>query len=1154
MVFSGPNGSGKSNIFDAIKFVLGDLSARSLRASKMSEVIFDGIPNTPASKSAYVNLRLDNSDRKLPMDREIVTIGRRVNRHGISRYLLNGRTVSRNQIVNLLSMAGLYSSGYNMVMQGTITKLAEITPDERRKVIEDFVGISEYNTKKNEARVHLRQAETNLRIADARIGDVQSRLENLEEERNDAFRYQFIQDEIRKLEAVLVSSQLAANQDISLRLTEQYGQEQRQADSLKHQRQQLQDKRREIETARRDFDKHIATQGNQDLIRIQQQIGNSMATIARLKSEIEASKINLRRFTKLRLERIDQLKTLNSALKDARTQLSRLTTDKARLDCNITETQTHYTRTAKEFSTLKHEADANRNKLQKIEDVLRNLEKQQSDLDSQLHATRLKDQFLSTTLSNMEERRKSFESSLTSLEANLTDFTLLHKAETQNISRITHATKNSFRKKEELVLEIDGAQKTARTAKDILTELEVQRELLNKVASEETALQTIEEMGEVGAIPGIYGRLHKLVKINKRFHKALNTASQGWNQAIVVKDVVTALRCIESLKRLQRGRIKLLPLTAITNVPSTPPPKINGVIGLATDFVRTEKQYQNIVAFVFGDTIVTSGEKSAFLVAKAGFRAVDLQGNLYEPGGGIESGFYRAPIDIAALAPSGKAVDGLSQSVTTLEQLLSKSRHDLSSLDQEIHNLREDYTQRSNVLTIISKDIDIVTGNIDRTRQNLHALNRKIREITTSLDRSQEEQEQLQTKKQPFLKTLRRLRYQRTRLKSKENQDQQLSQFEEEHKAITSELDDFTKQELSLSNDINLLEAQVNTTLKPEQNRVRRDIRTLSTQVKRLQKNLIQSQDNLTSLTEHLETLEASKVELTHKLSTITDERLKFEKQVDAVDQQLQNINQTFEPITAKLHHLDLELQRQNLAKQTLQTSLQTLGYAEPLDFNPREIKNINSSLDLMRFEFQQLGSINQLAPDQYHEQQQKYKQLSIRRNQLEQERKSILDFMDEIERRKREAFLEAYTQVNTNFSYFFEKLTGGGNGWLNLQNPEEPFAGGLDIFVQFPGKAARLIASASGGEKSVVAVVFIFAIQHLSPASIYLFDEIDAHLDHHNAERLANLLKEQAADSQFIVITLRDVILDRAEKLFGVYIQNGLSRVVSTKLPELVA
>ncbi len=461
MVFSGPNGSGKSNIFDAIKFVLGDLSARSLRASKMSEVVFDGVPNIPQAKSAYVTLRLDNSERKIPIDRDVITIGRQVNRQGNSRYMLNSRTVSRNQIVNILSMAGLYSSGYNMVMQGTITKLAEITPDERRKVIENFVGISEYNAKKNEARVQLRQAETNLRIADARIGDVQSRLENLEEERNDAFRYQFIQKEITKLEAILVSSQLAENKNISSRLVEQYERELIQANSFKNQREQLQHKRREIEGARRDFDKQVATQGNQELLQVQQQIGDSMATIASLKSEIDASKLNLRRFTKLRLERIEQLKSLNSALKESRHKLSVLKTEKIQLDQIINEKKIKYTETSEQYSIFKHEADANSNKLQKIDDVLRNLEKQRTDLDTEIKTIHLKDQFLSTTLQNMEERRKSFEASLSNLEENLADFKLLHSAEKQNISRINLSATNSEQKKEELLLEIDKAQKTA---------------------------------------------------------------------------------------------------------------------------------------------------------------------------------------------------------------------------------------------------------------------------------------------------------------------------------------------------------------------------------------------------------------------------------------------------------------------------------------------------------------------------------------------------------------------------------------------------------------------------------------------------------------------------------------------------------------------
>jgi chromosome segregation protein len=184
-------------------------------------------------------------------------------------------------------------------------------------------------------------------------------------------------------------------------------------------------------------------------------------------------------------------------------------------------------------------------------------------------------------------------------------------------------------------------------------------------------------------------------------------------------------------------------------------------------------------------------------------------------------------------------------------------------------------------------------------------------------------------------------------------------------------------------------------------------------------------------------------------------------------------------------------------------------------------------------------------------EQKDKYKQLSFRQNELEQEKDAILKFIEEIERRKKDAFMNAFNSVNENFGTFFTQLTGGGDGYLNLQNLEDPFTGGIDVFVQFPGKASRLVAGASGGEKSVTAVALIFAIQSLTPSPFYVFDEIDAHLDPYNSERLADLLRKQAEGSQFIVMTLRDVMMDRAEKLFGVYIQNGLSQVVSLKIAE---
>ncbi len=251
-VISGPNGSGKSNIFDAIRFVLGDLSARSLRAAKMGEVIFDGIPNmSTASKVASVKIWFDNSDRRLPIDRNTVTISRRVRRTGISEYFLNRKRISRTRLINILSIADLSASGYNMIVQGTITRLADVTPEERRKVIENLVGLSEYDLKKTEARVQLRNADTNLRIASVRIGDVEGRLEKLEEERNEALRYNFIEKEIKEHKAILNADQISKLEHEKTILTKDLNHKTLEKNFLQKQSHQNRNNIKTIELARR---------------------------------------------------------------------------------------------------------------------------------------------------------------------------------------------------------------------------------------------------------------------------------------------------------------------------------------------------------------------------------------------------------------------------------------------------------------------------------------------------------------------------------------------------------------------------------------------------------------------------------------------------------------------------------------------------------------------------------------------------------------------------------------------------------------------------------------------------------------------------------------------------------------------------------------
>lgn len=1151
-VFTGPNGSGKSNIFDAIRFVLGDLRARSLRAAKMSEVIFDGARGTPSARSAYVKLQFDNSDRSIPLDTDVVTLSRRVNRQGVSKYALNGRTVARSQLVDILGMAGLYSSGHNMIIQGTITRLADITPEERRQVIEDFVGIAEYNAKKAEARIQLRQAETNLRIADARIGDVQYRLERLEEERNDALRYNVIQGEIRRFQAMLTSHAMAENARDRGKLADELQQKLTAIEDVKARRDDLQRQRREVDAARRRFDEEIADKGGARLHVLQNRIGEIMATMASVKMEISSGTISLRGLTKSRNDRVRQLATLKTEIQDTQRSLAALKAEREEVQRDFEAVAGQDTTVTQELAALRQNLGINAEKMRAVEADLAKVERQVSQLDTQLKTNAAKQRMVASNLKSLEERQATVSVMMTDLTAHLHELQRLQTEEQARFAKTGSVLQRAIDRQTALPIEMEDAAKTAQMARRAIGDVEARKAILDQLATEDAALRRIEEMGRAGAIPGILGSLDSLVKYEAKYRKALDVAAAGWLKAIVVKDLPTALHCVESLKKMKIGRIKLIPLQEVMGTEGREAPTRSGVIGLAAELVHCDAQHRGVVNFVFGDTVVTSGEKAAFLAAQEGFRAVDVAGGLYEVGGGIESGFYRAPINVAALLPTEAAVSGLSKSVQSLERLLAQRKQDLEDLSHEVLALREEQAKRGDVMNTIARDLDLVSENMDRTVQTERRLKKRTRRLSLYVDRGKVLQGHLRARRATYLKTRRALRREKRRLAGAVD-SAQVATYEEEQSRLNAVVNELNRRLVKLDNDVDFLETKLTTALHPEQERVKLDVQTLSRQIQRLTESGAAAQTRLGEATTELAELEQAKDRLSESLASVTTQRQDFDRQLDDLDLELKQVSQDYEPLMKAIHALDLEVQRSTLESEGLQRELLQLGQSAPVPVDAKEVKAMAAALDLMRFECAQLGSVNQLAPTHYDEQQRNYKQLSVRRNQLESERRAILDFIDEVERKKRAVFVDAYDRVNASFALFFEQLTGGGRGELRLEKPEDPFTGGLDIFVQFPGKASRLVASASGGEKSVVAVAFILAIQSMSPAAFYVFDEIDAHLDPFNAERLADLLKEQSVNSQFIVITLRDVVIDRAAKLFGVYIQQGISQTVSTKMEEVI-
>lgn len=1153
-VITGPNGSGKSNILDGVRFVLGDLSARSMRASNMADLIYDRSSGVKGSSSARVAIQLDNSDRRIPVDTDAVSVSREVSNDGTSIYRLNGRRVPRSQLVDVMSVASLSPTGHNIIMQGTITRLADITPLERRVWIEDLIGIAEYDAKKAEAQVQLQQADINLRVASARIDEVQSRLESLERERNQALRHNFIQGEIRRLQAALTSHRISALQgEIDKIQTEHHGKA-GEAERLREQRDRLQLERERVESERRRFDEDVADRGSVRLVAIQKAIGDLSSKTAGLKAEIEAETMSLKRLTRIRDGRAEQVEALGQTIKESIKALEDVKGERDRLRQALDEKERMRSEVASALIDMRQSLEVSTSKLKELEDGLEGVRRDLVRLSTKLNERAVRNRVVADSLKALEERRSNFEATLKNFQEHIEELRKLRGEEAKSLTTTSEALDKSLSRKEALVRELDEADKTFQTARSTLVEFKTQKSFAGRVAAEERALERVEELGKMGAISGIHGRLESLVDISSRYRKAIEAAASGWLRAVVVDDMETALKCAESLKRMRIGRVKIIPLKeALARVRVVEPPSIDGVIGLASDLLRYDKKYAPAVNFIFGDTVVTSGEKSAYLAYMAGYRAVDVDGDLYDAGGGLVGGYYREPIDISAILPSDEAIEGLDKSIKALDGMLDRRSKDIQAIDDDLERLSEDRLRRTHIIDTMEREMGMIEQSVKRAGENIKTLNQRVGGLRRYLDRGNEDEPKLRSEREATIQRLRELRSRRRALR-KAMKPSAVASYGQRQTELDSETSELQRRLVVLEGEVSFLESNLGNTLKPEFERAKADLRTLNSQISTLEKSIAQANSSLDEAHEQISELEGSRDGLSEALASVKDERKKFEDQLDRIDAQLKRLNSSYFSVSDEAHSLELTLNTKRMELGHLEEELHSLGYTEPLRVTPEEARDIEASLDLMRFELERLGSVNQLAIHQYDEQKDNYKQLSIRRNELEGEKRAILQFMDEIERKKRAAFMEAYEEINGDFEKFFSGMTGGGRGWLQLQNPEDPFSGGVDLFVQFPSKAARLVSGASGGEKSVAAVSFILAVQNLSPAPFYVFDEIDVHLDPYYAERLADLLKERSKASQFVVITLRDVMIDRSERLFGVHSQNGVSRVVSLRLAEAVA
>jgi len=1161
-IITGPNGSGKSNILDAFQFVLGELGSRRMRVSAFSGLIYDEAGREGEGKAknnfAQVIVRLDNSDNGIAVDNKVVSIGRRVDPEGRSRFFLNGKVVPRRTVVDILKMAGISSEGYNIVLQGTATRLSDITPGERMNAIESIIGIAEYDEKKAEAKGRLEEAERKVEVASARIDEVRKRLVALERERNDALRYRFLLEEEKKLRIRRLSFEVLKAEDEIEDLNQKLKAQEERLQGLEAEKDGLLSDRAKAKEEQESFSQETADKGNTELPIIKSEIVRQrefIGALQRRREEIERRRTSLLRSREEEKAELERLKKERETING---EIEALNNEVSYAKDQIQERESTILENSEQISTLKEEVVKNRKTAEEMEERL-------DPIRESLEGLGLDENKQSLIVENLEERLKELrkkkaeaEKGVESLRKSLKEFRDLKKAEQKKVEDFLRETNDRLEKQRLLRKRLEEARVLTSQVESTVTEFTAKRDLWKNIAVEERALQRIEEMGEGGAIAGYHGILRDLVKIEARYRRAMETSSDGWINAVVVENLDSALECIKSMKKSEFGMVRVLPLQEIRPLKNTlqrfksleaeEGPRGVGVVAPLPTLIKCDENFSPLISLIWGDTLLVKDDETALKVSGQGYRAVTTSSDVYEPSGGVLGGHYRAIPEFSKLVPAEESITNLSKTIKALK----------IHLNDRMSNLRlsgDDMKKESSYIDDSTKTIETIEGNLRqfteslrRAERNVSAMNKRIEEVQAEQEREKNLVNSLRERKEIALNEMRRIKEEVSQLMARKPSD--VADLEAQIARLNQEIDALRRRGGELESEILSHRGRLESVVEPRSSDLERRLSSSAESTRDLEAELAKVKEESEAAEKVLKELEAEKNTLTEAVESTSKVLRMHQEKINKIEAEIEGIERRAASMGQEKMEVTLEAERKRFRADQLRRELAVLGQPEPLPTKEEDLREIDGALKVVRAESETLGAINQLAVEQYGEQMGNYKQLSMRINELEEEKASILKFIEEIEDAKLKHFMKSFNEICENFTEFFSKLTGGGEGRLEFQNPEDPFSAGIDLFLQFPGKPMRLASGHSGGERSVGAIAYLLAIQKFLKAPFYIFDEIDAHLDDFNVDRLAEVLRENASKAQFVVISFKDAMINTAEQVYGCFSKGGKSRIIS--LPRL--
>ena len=1150
----GPNGSGKSNVADAVRWVLGEQSAKSLRGSKMEDVIFSGTQLRKPQGSAYVAITLDNSDHHLPIDYNEVTVARRVYRSGESEYLING-TVSRLKDVNSLFFdTGIGKEGYSIIGQGQIEKILNGKPEERRELFDEAAGIVKFKKNKAAAEKSLEAERDNL----SRVNDILYELEKqvgpLQKQSETARKYLLFKDELKKLDINAFFLEMEHLKEILDKDTENREILNNDLTQNKEELEHTKEEYERIEQALEEINQAIDASKNQvhelrlknerlegEINVINQQILNSRQNdkniqeqIDRINRQREADRKEMENYQGQKNALGDHVSTISGSLDAAKGESSRL-------DAYIHECQDKIEECKSDIIEYIHESGNLQAKVGRYDAMLENIN---------FRKTQLNQRYLQFKSDDNNDRKEhdELQAKLSALDQNVAG--IIKELETAEKALEENQSRNKVNR--------ERIHNTNEELSATRSKMEALRNITERYDGYGNSIRRVMEQKKNN--PGIIGVVADIIDVDKKYEIAVETALGGSIQNIVTEDDSTAKKIIQFLKQNKYGRATFLPLNTITDRGQVRNEVLSeqGVIGIASSLVKADAKFDRLVKNLLGRIVVVDNIDHALAVARKynqSLRLVTIEGELINPGGSMTGGAFR---NSSNLLGRKRELDEIKEKIDQLNQIAK----DASKLDEELKTSRDALRAQIETLNTrlqqaylekntLSLNMEQVASKLAESekafasiQKEINELNSQIAEINTNKDQLADNNKKHEAAKVQCEEMIKELEAKVVEAQNKlTSANTKVSELLIEYNSVKQK-DDFIQENIRRIrlDDEKLREELASYTTQVQETGT--DIAKLEEQAETIRKTIEEDSDEAADQEEQLAEYHKERDDMTASHKEFFAIREELSEKIAGLEKAVFKLDSSIEKNTEKSD----ELSNYMWAEYELTLNMA----AEFRDEELNDLSSLKKEITAVKAKIKSLGDVNVNAIEDYKEVSERYEFLKGQHDDIVLAEKNLLDVIEKLNVSMQEQFNTKFKEIQVMFDKVFKELFGGGRGALELVDDTNLLETGIRIIAQPPGKKLQNMMQLSGGEKSLTAIALLFAIQSLKPSPFCLLDEIEAALDDSNVRRFAQYLNRLTKDTQFIVISHRKGTMEAADILYGITMQEkGVSTLVSVNLIE---